>query len=109
MLTGFSGSRFAVTDVTVEGPDPIPESRRTPLCASFSLFVRLMVLALEPLDLSETLDPSSFSLDVFPNQEFLEFDLDAISSSCSCDIRLGVAFLRCVKSVSGGLGGRPFL
>lgn len=111
ILEGLGCSLLAATDVTFESaPDPMPESRSTLFEASFSLFVLLIVLAFEPLDFVDIFDLSSLSLEVFPDHEFLELERDSISSSsCSFDMRLGVAFLCCENSVSGGLGGLPSL
>jgi hypothetical protein len=78
-------SCFGATDVTFDPTtEPIPESRIwlssvTPL---LSLTLGdLIVLALEPLDLTETLDLSSLSLEILPNHEFLELGLASASAS----------------------------
>jgi hypothetical protein len=104
---------FGATDVRLESPDEAFASRPSPIgCDSppsvvgfgnFSLGDFRAVLAFEALDFVDTLDLTSF---VRPNQEFLDTGLGSISlSSCSFDFRLGVAFLSCENSVSGGLGG----
>jgi hypothetical protein len=84
--------------------EPMPESRFSLVKPLMSLdFGDLMVLAFEPLDLTEIFE----SLVVLPNHELLELGLaSASTSSWTFVIWVGVSFRCCENSVSGGLGGR---
>ena len=115
-VSKFGGGCFlGATDVRFESPDPTSALSSTLklLLDSFSGTFRGVfnaVLALEAFDLVDSVDFSSLSLFILLDCEVRELGLrSSSSSSCIFDMRLGVAFLCCERSVSGGLGGLPSL